>query len=312
MSSGAVDAEDAEGAEAAVEAEKEAEVCCANCGIAPVDDIKLKICDDCDLVKYCSDKCRESHREQHETECKKRKAELHDKKLFEQPEKTCFGECPLCFLPMPLDERKCSLSSCCCELICNGCVYADRISSERIRCPFCREPAVKGEEENNKRVMKRVKANDPAALTQMGGRHCSDGDYDKGVEYYTKAAELGDVDAYYGLGVMYYNEQDEEKAVYHWEIAAIGGHPQARQNLAMIEEDKNNGNVERAVKHYTIAAKLGEEKSMKALWIHYSAGNITKEELDVTLRGHQAAIDATKSAQRDAGEAYFRQLTASR
>ena len=44
----------------AVEAEKEAvEVCCANCGIAQVDDIKLKICDGgCDLVKYCSDRCQ--------------------------------------------------------------------------------------------------------------------------------------------------------------------------------------------------------------------------------------------------------------
>ena len=36
---------------------------CANCGIAAVDDIKLEECTDCDLVKYCSDKCREDHRE---------------------------------------------------------------------------------------------------------------------------------------------------------------------------------------------------------------------------------------------------------
>ena len=43
----------------------EADVCCANCGIAGVDDIKLEECNDCDLVKYCSDKCREEHREQH-------------------------------------------------------------------------------------------------------------------------------------------------------------------------------------------------------------------------------------------------------
>ena len=29
--------------------------CCASCGIAEVDEIKLKKCDDCDLVKYCSE-----------------------------------------------------------------------------------------------------------------------------------------------------------------------------------------------------------------------------------------------------------------
>jgi len=33
-------------------------ICCASCGIAEVDDIKLKKCDDCDLVEYCSDKCQ--------------------------------------------------------------------------------------------------------------------------------------------------------------------------------------------------------------------------------------------------------------
>ena len=70
--------------EESVEAVKADEVC-ASCGIAPVDDIKLKLCDGCDLVKYCSDKCREDHREQHEEECNQRKAELHDKELFKQP-----------------------------------------------------------------------------------------------------------------------------------------------------------------------------------------------------------------------------------
>jgi DNA-binding GntR family transcriptional regulator len=41
---------------------------------------------------------------------------------------------------------------------------------------------------------------------------------------------------------------------------------------------------------------------MKELWKHYSAGNITKENLDATLRTHQAALDATKSEQREAAE----------
>ena len=88
------------------EAEADADICCANCGIAEVDDIKLKDCDGCDLVKYCSDKCQENHREQHEAACKKRKAELRDKELFEQPDGSHYGECPLCFLPMPIDQSK--------------------------------------------------------------------------------------------------------------------------------------------------------------------------------------------------------------
>jgi TPR repeat protein len=154
--------------------------------------------------------------------------------------------------------------------------------------------------------MKRVKANDPAALYQMGGRLSKEGNYDKAFEYWTKAAELGDARARHRLGSSYYNgegvEKDLEKAVYHWEKAAIGGHPDSRHVLALLED----GNIERAVKHLIIAANLGLEESMKMLWKYFSAGHITKEDLESTLRSHKAAIDATKSAQRDAGEAYYR------
>jgi hypothetical protein len=58
------------------------------------------------------------------------------------------------------------------------------------------------------------------------------------------------------------------------------------------------------VKHFTIAANLGYEKSMKVLWKHYSHGNITKEDLEATLRTHQAAIDEMKSPEREAAEAW--------
>ncbi len=285
---------------------------CASCGIAPVDDIKLTICDGCDLVKYCSDKCRENHREQHEAECKKWKTELHDKELFNQPEKTCYGECPLCFLPLPIDHEKSIFHSCCCKKVCKGCAYADRISSGNTNCPFCREQAVNGEEEHCKRAMKRVKVNDPNALRQMGAIRFDEGDYDTALEYLTRAAKLGDAEVHYNLSRMYYRgegvEKDNEKEVNHLEMAAIGGHPDARYNLAIIEG--NNGNTERAVKHLIIAANLGYEKSMKELWVNYSCGTITKEELESTLRTHKAAIDATKSAQRDEGEAYFRGISA--
>ena len=105
-------------------------LCCANCGIAGVDDIILEECNDCDLVKYCSDNCREDHREEHNEECKKRQAELYDKKLFTQPDETHLGECPLCFLPMPLDPKKSAFWTCCSKYICMGCIVAT-ISSNK-------------------------------------------------------------------------------------------------------------------------------------------------------------------------------------
>ena len=52
--------------------------CCASCGIAEIDDIKLKECGDCDLVRYCSDECLRDHKSEHKEECKKRAVELRD------------------------------------------------------------------------------------------------------------------------------------------------------------------------------------------------------------------------------------------
>jgi TPR repeat protein len=117
---------------------------------------------------------------------------------------------------------------------------------------------VVSEEENQKRTMKRIKANDPAALSQMGSKCCVEGDYDSAFEYLTKAAELGNADAHFQLGNMYYEgegvEKDEEKELFHLEKAAIGGHPLARHNLGCHEA--KNGIIERAVKHFTIAPSL--------------------------------------------------------
>ena len=225
-----------------------------------------------------------------------------DVELFRQPDEHHLGECPICLLPLPFDLRKVTFYSCCSKVVCNGCDYTNHKNNDGIyNCPFCREPVPSGDDEIGKRMLKRVKANDPAAMKEMGARLYHEGDYDSAFEYYKKAAELGDIEAHYELGVIYGNgegvEKDEEKAVYHWEKAAIGGDPYARYNLAVIEE--KNGNIERSVKHLIIAANLGYDSSMKALWKHYSAGNITKEDLEATLRTHQAAIDAMKSPERE-------------
>ena len=118
------------------------------------------------------------------------------------------------------------------------------------------------------------------------------------------AAALGDMGAHCQLAHMYYEgkgvEKDEEKAVYHFEEAAIGGHPDVRCNLAFIEV--TNGRPERAVKHLIIAANMGFEHSMKELWKCYAGGYISKDDLNATLRTYHDAVDATKSPQRKAAE----------
>ena len=86
--------------------------------------------------------------------------------------------------------------------------------------------------------------------------------------------------------------------------------------------NKVNGDKERAVKHYIIAATQGEDDSTEMLMRGFMVGLVAKNVLDVTLhlcssfviRRHttvpisryQTAVDATKSPQRKEAEDFFR------
>ena len=174
-------------------------------------------------------------------------------------------------------------------------------------CLFCREPMLKTEEEHYKQRMKRVEANDPVAISEEGFEQCEKGNYIRAFEYFTKAAALGDVEAHYKLAYLYFNgygiEKDKRKGGHHLEEAAIGGHPLARHNLGAYEW--NNGSKERAVRHWIIAASQGLGGSIKMLMEMFKREVVSKEDLASALRAHQTAVDATKSPQRDAAEAYF-------
>ena len=125
------------------------------------------------------------------------------------------------------------------------------------------------------------------------------------VQYWSKAAEMGDMDAHYYLARLYLRgagvEQDIKKFIHHSEEAAIGGHPQARCTLGAFEQEC--GRKERAVKHWIIAANLGDDRSMKELKQGYEEGLVSKDEYAATLRAYQTAVDATKSQKREVVEA---------
>ena len=283
--------------------------CCASCGIAEVDDIKLKDCGDCDLVKYCSDECRKDHKSEHEEACEKRAAELRDELLFKQPESNHLGDCPICSLPLSLDLEKSGMYHCCSKVICNGCAIANEIREGEMRrelsCPFCRELVPETDEEADKRNMKRIEANDPVAMCLKGMEQCNRGDYLSALEYFTKAAELGYAQAHFRMAAMYYDGEgvqvDFGKGNHHFEEAAIGGHSIARYALGDYEKD-HNGSIERAVKHWIIAATQGEDDAIKTLLGEFREGHVSKDVLAAALRAHKAAVDETKSAQREAAE----------
>ena len=293
--------------------EATADEVCASCGKAALDDVKLKICTACKLVKYCSVECQKNHRRQHKKACKKRAAEIREDRLFQQPEISHHGECPICCLPLSLDENKSSMTACCSKYICNGCDHANNFREWKQglepKCPYCREPVPDTLEVIEQQNMKRVKANDPAATFKMGVKYHYEEDYEGAFEYYTKAAALGGIEAHYNLSCLYHEgkgvEKDTKKKMYHLEEAAMGGHPIARDNLGC--EEMCNGRIDRAYKHFIIAANLGYDDALEEVKKGFMKGFVSKEDYAAALRGHQAAVDATKSPQRDAAEEYHKQ-----
>jgi hypothetical protein len=291
--------------------ERAADEVCANCGKSAVDDVTLKKCA-CNLVKYCGVGCQRNHRPQHKKACKNQMAEIRGDRLFTLPEISHLGECPICLLPLPLDMKKSTMFSCCSKLICKGCEYANlkREAEENLdhRCPFCRHPQPENDTECEKLALERVEKNDPVAMRQMGSKCVSEGDFERAFEYLTKAAALGDIDAHYNLSFFYDQgyggiERDQKKDLYHMEEAAIGGHPDARYNLGFVENGK--GRIDRAMRHFVIASKLGHDIALERVKLAFRMGLVSKEDYEAALCGHRAAVDATKSKQREEGYAFF-------
>ena len=94
-----------------------------------------------------------------------------------------------------------------------------------------------------------------------------------------------------------------DKAKYYYELAAMGGSITARHNLGACEKDA--GNMDRAVKHWMIAAGAGCDKSLKAIRVCYLDGDATKDDFEKALRAHKEAKDEMKSEQREAAAAQY-------
>ena len=240
--------------------------------------------------------------------------------LFQDPPPR--EDCPICMLPMPystgLGGVYRAYASCCGKVLCCGCmVAADKeMDKGKIKelCSFCRVPLPKSGKEHLKRYKKRMKLNDAEAFFMVGGAYAREElglqkDMSKALEMWNKSADLGSVSAYYSIGIAYNIGDGVEKnlckSIHHWKLAAIGGHEQARQHLGMAEID--SGNIDRAMKHFLISARSGEENSLRAVGDGYKAGRVTKDEYARTLRAHKHTLDEIKSEQRDIAHEVFKQ-----
>ena len=282
---------------------------CANCGSESSDTVKLKNCTACRLVKYCSVDCQRAHRKEHKGECKKRAAELKDEKLFTLGQERPEGDfCPICTLPIPIPMYKHSFFNVCCmKRVCHGCGIAAQ-KRGMFDCPFCRTP-IQYQEDNDLALallQKRVDAEDPATISHLGdlmagGGYGVEKNVPRAIELWTEAAELGSIEAHFNLGNRYSNgegvKQDMAKSAQHWEKAAMKGHAEARCNLG--NHECRNGNYERAVRHYLIAAKMGETNALDNVKDMFINGIAAKEQYAEALKAYQESVGETKSPERD-------------
>ena len=119
----------------------------------------------CKAVKYCNAACKKKHRKTHKKKCEIRAAELHEEALFKEPPLPP-EECPICFLPMPLDVEYTTFKLCCGLVIYNGCIYAmvgeelrkdnSKPDEELSTCAFCRTPEIISDEEYIERLTKQT------------------------------------------------------------------------------------------------------------------------------------------------------------
>jgi len=85
------------------------------------------------------------------------------------------------------------------------------------------------------------------------------------------------------------NLRDIEKAIYHYEIAAMGGNEIARFWLGVYGLLMDN--YSRSMKHFIIAAKCGHDSSLKTVQNGYILGLLTKDDYACALRAHQRSRD---------------------
>jgi len=276
---------------------------CANCGKEPGDAVELKNCAACLLVKYCSVDCQKAHRKQHKKACKQRAAELKDEQLYsqghERPEEDF---CSICALPIPLPSELHSLFGFCCfKKMCRGCEVAIKKRGMN-DCPFCRTPHPTSQAECLAMMRARAEKKDPAAINLLGektrcGKLGLQMDFQKAVELWTEAAELGSAKARYNLGVARTMSGDREGSIRFWTEAAMQGHVESRHNLGEFEWEKRN--YDRAVKHFLISAKMGFYFSVDAIKTMYTNGLATKEQYAAALSGFQDAVKGMESRERD-------------
>jgi len=231
-------------------------------------------------------------------------------------------ECPVCFVPLPLEEGDSVYLVCCGKSVCLACTMENLRATKVINakrkkkkqppldhaCPFCR--TIPNKKNLKEQFKERIRKGDRQAACSLAFIYRDGDDFmnipkneAKSLKLLHHAADdFGFPLAMAQLGVFYFHgvhgaRKDEVKGQNYLENAVKMGNVFARFHLGRIE--KEEGNIDLAIRHLKLAAAAGEEKAVKMLWEYFYKGALEKAELEVTLRAYQEACDTMNSVERE-------------
>ena len=124
----------------------------------------------------------------------------------------------------------------------------------------------------------------------------------RAIELWSEAADLGSTEALHNMGDIYYHgkgvKRDKSKGLRCWESAAMQGGVHSRHCLGCIEYTQHC-EFDRAVRHFLISAKMGLKPSLDIIRRMLVDGTATKAQYAEALKGYQAAMEETKSPDRE-------------
>ena len=201
------------------------------------------------------------------------------------------------------------------KTICSGCVHAPVYDNNgnkvEKKCPFCRTLTPGSNAAIIDPLKKRMEVGDAQAIYELGccyaeGRYGLPQDRAKAFELWHRAGELGCTGAFNNIGHAYFFgrgvERDDKKAIYYYELSAIGGSVKSRYSLGIFE--KRAENYEKALKHFLNAVGSGDHDSLKTIKQMYKDGEATKDDYAKALQAYQSYLSEIKSDDRDKAAEY--------
>ena len=97
---------------------------------------------------------------------------------------------------------------------------------------------------------------------------------------------------------------DKARGIRCWESAAMQGDADSRVELGVVECD--NGNYDRAAKHFMISAKMGHKDSLDMIKGLFDGGLATRAQYSEALKGYQDAAEEMNEEPRARGSSGIR------